>query len=99
MNLKMVLVAYSAGLEPEVSEIVKASGATGFTRWERAAGAGRTSGTHMDSHIWPDFNHVAAVVADAETVSRIMAGVRELRRTEGARGIKAFVLPVEEVTE
>jgi hypothetical protein len=99
MSAKLVLVAYSAGLEPEVAEIVKASGAAGFTRWERAAGSGRSSGTHLDTHVWPDFNHVTAVVADEATAARIVAGVRELRRSEGARGVKAFVLPVEEVTE
>jgi hypothetical protein len=99
MSAKLVLIAYSAGLEPEVAEIIQACGASGFTRWERAAGAGRASGTHLDTHVWPDFNHVTAVVTDEATAARVMEGVRELRRTEGARGVKAFVLPVEEITE
>ena len=99
MAAKLVLIAYGSGLEPDVAEVVRASGALGYTRWERAAGSGRSGGTHLDTHVWPDFNHVTAVVADAETVSRITAGIRELRRSEGARGVKAFVLPVEEVTD
>lgn len=99
MAAKLVLIAYGSGLEPDVAEVVRAAGAAGYTRWERAAGAGRTGGTHLDTHVWPDFNHVTMVVADAQTVARIMAGIRDLRRSEGARGVKAFVLPVEETTE
>jgi hypothetical protein len=99
MAAKLVLIAYSSGLEPEVAEVIKTSEVSGYTRWERAAGSGRAGGTHLDTHVWPDFNHVTAVVADQATVARIMAGIRELRKSEGARGVKAFVLPVDEVTE
>ena len=99
MAAKLVLIAYGSGLDPDVAEVVRASGAVGYTRWERATGAGRSSGTHLDTRVWPDFNHVSAVVADEATAARIMAGIRELRKSEGARGVKAFVLPVEEVTE
>jgi len=99
MAAKLVLIAYGSGLEPDVAEVVRASGALGYTRWERAAGSGRTGGTHLDTHVWPDFNHVTAVVADEATVAKVMAGIRELRKSEGARGVKAFVLPVDEVTE
>ena len=98
MAAKLVLIAYSSGLEPDVAEVIRASGAPGYTRWERASGSGRAGGTHLDTHVWPDFNHVTAVVAEEAVVARIMSGVRELRCTEGARGVKAFVLPVEEVT-
>ena len=99
MTAKLVLIAYSSGLEPEVAEVVRASGAGGYTRWERAAGAGRAGGPHLDTHVWPDFNHVTAVVADGIAAGKIMQGIRELRRAEGARGVKAFCLPVDEVTE
>jgi hypothetical protein len=99
MAVKLVLIAYGSGLEPDVAEVIRASGAGGYTRWERAVGSGRSGGTHLDTHVWPDFNHVAAVVTDEAAVAAIMSGIRELRKTEGARGVKAFVLPVEEVTE
>jgi hypothetical protein len=97
--IKLVLIVYGSGLEPDVAEVIAAAGASGYTRWERAAGVGRTSGGHLDTHVWPDFNHVTAVVADEAVAARIMAGVRELRRAEGARGVKAFLLPVDEITE
>ena len=99
MKPKLVLIAYGAGLEPDVAGIVAASGAGGYTRWERAAGAGRSGGPHLDTPVWPDFNHVTAVVADEAAAAKIIQGVRELRCREGARGVKAFLLPVEEVTE
>ncbi|HOX07023.1 MAG TPA: hypothetical protein PK280_11525 [Planctomycetota bacterium] len=98
MATKLVLIAYGSGLEPDVAEVIARSGASGYTRWERAAGSGRSGGTHLDTHVWPDFNHVTAVVADEAVAARIMAGVRDLRLVEGARGVKAFLLPVEEVT-
>ena len=99
MTAKLVLIAYSSGLEPDVAGIIKAAGAAGYTRWERASGAGRAGGPHLDTPVWPDFNHVTAVLAEEEVARRIMDGVRALRRSEGARGIKAFCLPVDEVTE
>ncbi len=96
--MKLVLIAYGAGLEPEVAELVRSAGAAGFTRWERAVGSGRSGGPHLDNPVWPDFNHVTAVVADEATAGRVMAGVRDLRMKEGTRGVKAFMLPVDEIT-
>jgi hypothetical protein len=99
MSHKLVLIAYGAGLEADVAEIVAASGATGYTRWERTAGAGRSGGPHLDTSVWPDYNHVTAVAADAATVAGLLDGIRRLRASEGARGLKAFVIPLEEITE
>ena len=99
MKAKLVLIAYSSGLEPEVARVLSVAGATGFTRWERASGAGRAGGPHLDTPVWPDFNHVTAVFAEEDVAWRIMDGIRELRRSEGARGVKAFALPVDEVTK
>jgi len=96
---KLVIIVYGSGLEPEVAEIVAASGATGYTRWERAAGAGRSGGPHLDTPVWPDYNHVTVVAADAAAAAGLLDGVRRLRAEEGARGVKAFVIPLEEVTE
>ncbi len=96
---KLVLIVYGSGLEPEVAEIVAASGASGYTRWERTSGAGRSGGPHLDTPVWPDYNHVTAVLADAEVAARLLAGVRQLRAAERERGVKAFVLPVETATD
>lgn len=96
--MRLVLIAYNEALDGEVLDLVRSAGATGCTKWTKVLGEGRASGPHLASHVWPKANNVLAVCAEPEAASALMDGVRKLRESLGAEGVKAFLLPVEEVT-
>ncbi len=96
--MKLVLIMYNEALHMEVMEVMEKHGLSCYTRWEKVYGSGEKSEPHLGTHIWPKANDVMAVVMDEETVPSFMEDVRGLRKTFAKQGIKAFVIPVEEVS-
>ena len=52
----------------------------------------------MGTKRWPKLNNVLMLALDDALAMKVMNGVRELRRQLGPEGVKAFLLPCEEVT-
>ena len=96
--MKMIFIAYNMAIDEEVMESLEEVGTGTYTKWTRVHGKGKTSGPHLDSNVWPGVNNVLAIVVEDEKVSEILLKVQELRKSLGKEGIKAFVLPLEEVT-
>jgi len=96
--MKLVLIAYNEALDEEVEELLHTTGVDGFTKWTKTYGKGQSSGPHLGTHVWPKANNVLAAATEDETAEKLLDGVRELRGRLAAEGIKAFVLPCEEVT-
>jgi len=96
--MKMIFVMYNIAINEEVMEILKGVGIEEYTRWERATGCGKTSGPHLGDHIWPAVNSVLAVAAEEDKKDKLIERIKQLRQKLGKTGIKAFVLPVEEIT-
>ena len=96
--MKFVLIAYNEALDDEVLEALRDSGAENYTKWTKVLGKGTTSGPHLDSHVWPKANNVLAVAVPETEAEALLDNVRELRETLGHEGVKAFQLPLEEVT-
>ena len=97
--MKMVMIVYNVGIESEVMELLKELEIEGFTRWPRVQGQGNTSGPHLDSHIWTGVNSVLAVAVEDDRKDKLIERIKEVRKKLGKEGIKAFVLPLENVTE
>jgi len=96
--MKMVLISYYVGIEEELMEVLSSLGIEGYTKWERALGRGRTSGPHFGTHIWPKTNALLSIALEDLKASLLMKRVQELKATPlGEEGIKAFLLPLEEV--
>jgi nitrogen regulatory protein PII len=96
--MKLLLIAYNEALESDVKEMFAACGVEGFTQWTRVLGQGRASGPHLGTGVWPKANHVMMVAAPPDQAARLIRAVKALRQTSAHEGIKAFVLPLEEVT-
>ena len=96
--MKMVFVMYNIAVNDEVMEILKSVGIKGYTRWERVTGHGKRSGPHLGNHVWPAVNSVLAIAVEADKKDNLIKGIRNLRQKMGKEGIKAFVLPLEEIT-
>lgn len=93
----MIFVMYNIAINEEVMQILKNEGIEEYTRWERATGCGKTSGPHLGNHVWPAVNSVMAVAVEDDKKDRLIERIKELRQKLGKEGIKAFVLPLEEI--
>jgi nitrogen regulatory protein PII len=96
--MKMVLIVYNEAIDEEVQGALTACCIDSFTKWQRVLGQGKLSEPHLDSSVWPGSNNVCMAVVENEKVRPLLERVKVLRQQLGKEGIKAFVLPVEEVT-
>ena len=96
--MKMVMVAYNEAIDMEVMEVLEHCGVKNYTKIMEAFGKGTTSGTHLGNDIWPGRNNILYVACDEKQARQILIYVKELRKKIGHEGIKAFILPVEELT-
>ncbi|MFP4057473.1 MAG: PG0541 family transporter-associated protein [Candidatus Brocadiia bacterium] len=96
--MKLVLIAYYEGIDRDVMDLLDHAGVDSYTQWTRVLGKGSHSGPHLGSHVWPKLNDVLAVATDDETAAELMEGVRRLRQRLGQEGVKAFRIPLDEVT-
>ncbi len=95
---KMVMIAYNEAIDAEVTEVLQNCGLKNYTKIMGTFGRGSTSGTHLGNDIWPGRNNILYVACQDSAAKQLLSCVKELRKKLGQEGIKAFVLPVEEVT-
>ncbi len=95
--MKQVQIVFNAAIELELMECLKTKGIHTFTKFPNIYGVGTHSEPHMGSHIWPGENHMLFIVTEDENVPAILDCVQKLKKKKQREGIKAFVLPVEEI--
>ena len=95
--MKAVLLVFAPPIEAVVMEALKASGATHYTKFPYLLGEGGHSEPHLDTHVWPGTNEGILVVCDEVTKDKVLAAAREIKKEYEKDGIKAFVIPVEEI--
>ena len=95
--MKMIMVVYNEAIDVEVMEILDGCGIASYTKINRVHGKGTASGTHLASQVWPGQNKILYVACDDKQVGQVVSGVTNLRKTLGKEGVKAFVMPLEQV--
>lgn len=96
--MKMVIIAYNEAIDDEVMESLISCCVDCWTKWRKVLGQGKASEPHLDSTVWPGANNVCMLVLEDEKVKLLLAQIAKLRGKLSKEGIKAFVLPVEEVS-
>jgi nitrogen regulatory protein PII len=96
--MKMVMVVYNEAVDNEVMEILESCALKNYTKVTGVFGCGASSGTHLGTDIWPGRNNILYVACEEAVGKKIIVAVRQLRKSLGAEGIKAFLMPVEELT-
>jgi len=99
LTMRMVLIAYNQALDDEVMDAMKECGLENYTKWTGVLGKGSKSGPHLATHVWPKANNVLAVAAEDNCVEPLLRQIGKLRARLGHEGVKAFVLPIESLTE
>ena len=96
--MKAIFVAYSQAYNQEIVEILEGLGQRGYTVWTEVGGRGSVEGEpHLGSHAWPQQNHALITVVEDGLVPGIMKALRETDQANKDLGLRAYVLPVEDV--
>ncbi|MBU4251953.1 MAG: hypothetical protein KKC39_06255 [Candidatus Omnitrophica bacterium] len=96
--MKMVMITYNEALDNEVMEILGDCALKNYTKITGVFGCGTSSGTHLGTDIWPGRNNILYVACEEVVGKQIIVSVRQLRKSLGAEGVKAFLMPLEETT-
>jgi len=96
--MKMVRIVYNEAIDLEVMEVLADCAMKNYTKVMGVFGKGSTSGTHGGDDIWPGRNNILYVACDDKQAKQMVLCVKELRKSLGKEGIKAFVLPLEEMS-
>ena len=96
--MKMVMIVYNEAVDQEAMAMFDTFAVKNYTKVLGVYGRGTASGTHLGDDIWPGRNNILYVCCDEVQSNKIIAQVKELRKQLGHEGIKAFVMPVEDLT-
>jgi len=96
--MKMVMITYNEAVDVEVMEALNECGIKSYSKVVASFGKGLVSGTHMGDDIWPGRNNILYVVSEDAKAKELMSVVKKLREVLSKEGIKAFLLPVEDIT-
>ncbi|MDD5173825.1 MAG: PG0541 family transporter-associated protein [Candidatus Omnitrophota bacterium] len=96
--MKMVMISYNEAIESEVMDSMSECALKNYTKITNIYGNGLTSGTHLGNDIWPGKNSMLYVACEDKEAKKLLSCIKELRRTLGKEGVKAFLLPLEDMT-
>ncbi len=96
--MKLIFMSYNEAVDEEMMALLERIGVDGYTKWTEVLGKGRQSGPHLNSHAWPKANNCMAIAVTEAQSGQLLEEVRRIRQKLGHQGIKAFQLPLEEVT-
>lgn len=95
--MKMVFVVYSKAADYDVTSALKNAGISGYTKMERACGEGVETEPKLHTHTWPGENCVMFIGIEDDMLLKITEVVRLLKEKHPRAGVKAFVMPMEEI--
>jgi len=96
--VKLVVICYNIAINKEVMEVLKELEIKSYTEFERTQGAGNLAGLHLGTNVWPAVNSVMIIALEDDKKDKLIEKIKELRKKLGKEGVKAFVLPLEEIT-
>jgi hypothetical protein len=96
--MEMVMLVYNEAVDDEIMEMLGSCGLKNYTKIKGAFGKGGTSGTHLGDDVWPGRNNILYVVCQETEAAKVFSCVKELRKSLGKEGAKAFSWKIEEVT-
>ena len=96
--MKAVFVAYNQAYNEEIVEELDKLGQRGYTVWQDVGGRGSVNGEpHLGNHAWPTQNHALLTVVEDEMAFSLMDALRAKDAAYPDLGLRAYVLPVEQV--
>ncbi len=95
--MKMVFVVYSQAADYDIVAAFKQAGIKGYTKVENACGEGTETEPKLGTHTWPGENNVLFLALEESELSATTELIRKLKDRHPRAGVKAFILPMEEI--
>lgn len=95
--MKMVFIVYSQAADYDVLAAIKQTGVRGYTKMEKACGEGVDTEPKLHTHTWPGENSVLFLALEEDEIPGVVEAVRTLKTEHPRSGVKAFILPMEEI--
>lgn len=96
--MKAVFISFDQAHRDSVLAALNSSMMRGFTCFENVQGRGSVNGEpHYGSHAWPGMNSAILSICEDDRVSLIMDRLRKIDQESPMLGLRAFVLPVDQV--
>ncbi len=95
--MKMVFVVYSQAADYDVLDAIKKAGIKGYTKMERVCGEGMETEPKLHTHTWPGENCFVFMALNEEDLQGLTEEIRTLKKEHPRAGVKAFILPMEEI--
>ncbi|MFA5115268.1 MAG: PG0541 family transporter-associated protein [Candidatus Omnitrophota bacterium] len=95
--MKMIMVVYNEAVDDEIMEALESSSLENYTKIKSIYGRGKTSGAHLGNDIWPGRNNMIFVSCQDKESAVFVSAIGKLRKTLGKEGVKAFVMPLDEI--
>lgn len=96
--MKAVLIVHNVAIDNEVNEALESVGIRYYTKFTDTLGRGELSEPHLNTEVWPATNVGTFVVTEEPEAKEIMDIVRQMRKSLGSEGIKAFMWEIMDVT-
>ena len=96
--MKMVMISYNEAVDSEIMDALSGCALNNYTKIRDTYGRGESSGTHLGSDVWPGKNSILYVACEDKNARQLLSCIKELRKTLGTEGVKAFLLPLEDMT-
>lgn len=94
---KMLVIVYNEAIDVEVMEAMEKCGLKNYTKVMGAYGRGDASGVHLGNDIWPGRNNILYVACEEGAAQEFISSIKELKKRLDREGIKAFLLPIEDL--
>ncbi len=96
--MKIIFIVYSQATDYDVIAALKRTGIKAYTKIEKAFGEGVETDPKLHTHTWPGENNVLFIALnDDEDAAVVLDQVRTLKKEHPRSGMKAFVLPLEDM--
>ena len=98
-NMKAVFISFYKAFYTEMIDALDQLDIRGFTFWEEVQGRGNETGEpHYGTHAWPTLNSAIITFIPEEKVAPLMDEIHRLDASAPQQGIRAFVMPVEQMS-
>ncbi|MDL2282137.1 hypothetical protein LJC44_03350 [Parabacteroides sp. OttesenSCG-928-G06] len=96
--MKAIMITFNQAYYETILGIMDRNNIKGFTYWENVQGRGSNTGEpHYGSHAWPTMNSAIYTVIEDGKVARFLELLHKLDKQTEALGLRAFVMPVEQM--
>jgi len=93
----MVLIAYCEAADYEIVAAIKKAGIKGYTKFTEVFGEGSETQPRLGTQCWPGKNNFLAIAIEDKELESLIKTIKEMKKRHPRAGVKAFVMPVEEV--